>query len=335
MTDPNDVRNALRYINADDRETWVLMAMAVKSGLGEDGRELWMEWSGSSAKFNADNALMVWRSVNRHGAVNVGTLYKRAQEGGWDRQVRPSDWERPPVSEEQAERERETERVRLIEADRAAKRGAFMVDSATLDYHDYLTGKGFASQQGFVLEGQLLIPMRDIRTHIIRGVQSIDSAGFKKFLPKGCSISNCVHQIGGRGAAWWWVDGYATGLSVYEALRKLYRPNDRVVVAFSAQSVARLARHGFVIADHDWYTCPKRECHHKWDAEWGTVTHCPECGGKSITLPAGEQYARKSRLPWWMPPMPGEDANDMHQRLGLDALCESMLEAIRSEVQGG
>ena len=46
----------------------------------------------------------------------------------------------------------------------------------------------------------------------------------RKFLPFGCSASaECIHTIGPRGRICWWVEGYATGLAVREALDAIYR----------------------------------------------------------------------------------------------------------------
>jgi len=40
-----DIESALAFIPADERSTWVSMAMAVKSELGDSGYPIWDQWS--------------------------------------------------------------------------------------------------------------------------------------------------------------------------------------------------------------------------------------------------------------------------------------------------
>ena len=95
-----------------------------------------------------------------------------------------------------------------------------------------------------------------------------------------------------------------------------------MVVAFSAGAISRLAEHGIVVADHDRYSCP--QCKWRWDGEWEQQNACPKCGGEQVTEPAGERHARRTQLPWWMPPEPDMDANDLVNTEGLDALTDAL-----------
>ena len=108
------------------------------------------------------------------------------------------------------------------------------------------------------------------------------------------------------------------GLSLYQALISIYRRHDSVLVAFSSVGIKNLAKRGVVIADHDFYTCQQCKC--RWDAPW-KATECPACGNPIIVPPAGEEAARLSGLPWWMPPNPGDDLNDIYQRDGIDEVA--------------
>ena len=61
---PELARDALHCIPADvDRETWVRLAMALKTELGSEGFELWDAWSQQSAVYDAASARDTWRSV--------------------------------------------------------------------------------------------------------------------------------------------------------------------------------------------------------------------------------------------------------------------------------
>ena len=44
MSDIDDIRSALSYIDSQDRDTWWQVGAAVKDELGENGYDLWDEW---------------------------------------------------------------------------------------------------------------------------------------------------------------------------------------------------------------------------------------------------------------------------------------------------
>jgi putative DNA primase/helicase len=96
-------------------------------------------------------------------------------------------------------------------------------------------------------------------------------------------------------------EGYATGLSIELALRRL-RLNASVLVCFSDSNMAHVATMivgpAFVVADND-------------------------------ASQAGEKAARKTCFPWAMSERVGEDANDLHQRAGLAELCKLILDLRR------
>ena len=51
-----DIRTALTFISAQDREQWVETGMAIKSHLGEAGHEIWDEWSRSVDSYETKSA---------------------------------------------------------------------------------------------------------------------------------------------------------------------------------------------------------------------------------------------------------------------------------------
>ena len=285
MTEPtaDRVAQALSWVSPEDRDTWVRMAMASKSALGDDGWRIWDRWSQRSDKYRPADAAAVWRSVRPEGGVTATSLFEMAKRCGW----RPDATGRllpcprrsnppPPVSR--------------VSREQAAERARRMIEEAKLDAHPYLKRKGFPDRKMLVLDEALLVPMRPIEDYQrIASVQTIRPDGEKRFL-KGGRASGCVYHLGA--GEQWWVEGLATGLSVLAALRLLHR-RAQVTVCFSASNLAKAARRGIVIADHD------------------------EKSG------AGEKAARATGLDWWMPPEPG-DANDFHQAHGVEALADEL-----------
>ena len=82
------IASALACIPNDDLDgsSWILMCHAIKAALGEAGRELWLDWSKSSAKSGAsgksDTAERRWKTA-RPREVGAGTIYHWAGERGW------------------------------------------------------------------------------------------------------------------------------------------------------------------------------------------------------------------------------------------------------------
>ena len=331
----NALQAALYSIPADDRDTWVQMGMAIKSELGDAGFALWDAWSQQSERYKPADARAVWRSVKHNGGITVASLYHLAKDYGWLGEAparhQPSAEERRLWAE--ARRREEAERRRR-EAAAAAKAAAMLMEADYVDprarsghrdadvpsAHPYLVSKGFPEQGGLVHDGDLIVPMRHYRDyHRLQSVQMIGPDGSKKFLPRG-KASEAVYKIG-RGAERYYCEGYATALSVRAALWHLYRDqHSEVWVCFSAGNIPKVAeprRRSMVIADHDWWRCPKKECRAKWDYE---SKRCPSCGSSGVTEPAGEKHAKQTGLPYWMPPEPG-DANDFALEHGTGRLA--------------
>jgi len=131
----------------------------------------------------------------------------------------------------------------------AAKKAGFMLHNATLDNHDYLIRKGFEDMKGYVYENKLLVPMR-INNALV-GLQTIDINGDKKFI-YGQQTSMATHTIGNKGINIL-CEGYATGLSVFKAVR-MCAIDCEVHICFSAGNmlkVSKTLKQGLTIADND------------------------------------------------------------------------------------
>ena len=286
--DDQEIESALAYINSDDRELWVTMAMAVKSELGEAGFSAWSKWSRGSRKYNARQALIVWRSVGSSGRVGIGSLFHAAKLGGWQgkRSKHGVSAQRPTAPPPPAETRPTPEAVEEIRATMARAEAA---------NHPYLERKGFPFLRLLCDGSKLVVPMFWQKQTVC--LQTITPDGAKKFTAGG-RASGASFRMGttlGRYALLpWWVEGLATGLSIRAALAYLSR-QQRVIICFSAHNLQQLAlqnRRGIVIADND-------------------------------KNGVGEKAARATRLPYWIPPELG-DANDFHLRYGLKALAEQL-----------
>lgn len=285
------MQSALAFIPADHRDTWVSMAMAVKSEMGDAGFDIWDDWSQTAANYNQAAARSVWKSCKGAG-VTLGSLFHEARAHGWrddDKHEKPSQellQARQLASAERLTHEG-VEREKAQQA--AASKAGWILHQTKPEQHAYLHSKGWPDATGAVWwpddrQNLLCIPMR-VGDALV-GVQLIDREGTKRYLT-GQRTSGAEYLISnnGRGAADWFVEGYATGLSLRICLQAL-RMRYRIHITFSAANlvkVAALHAGGYVIADND---------------ESGT----------------GERVALQTGLPYYMPD--AGDFNDMHKAMG-------------------
>lgn len=304
MNDVDRIRNALQYIPAHDRETWVECGMAIHAELGQAGRDLWDEWSRGAENYASQAAQSVWRSF-KGGKITIASLFARAIAAGY----RHDAEYREPTAEELAQRQRERDRLVGIEAAQRAKayaeassRAAGLIFSASRAEHPYLAEKGLGAVLGLVTpDAELIVPMRDHKDNALRGAQAIRLVDneWEKKMSYGMRAKGAVFRIGSpRAAETYFVEGYATGLSVDIALR-LLRLNTSVLVCFSAYNLMHVAQNStgrrFIVADND---------------ASGT----------------GEKAAQTANLPYCMSDVVGEDANDLHVRAGVMALAKMLME---------
>lgn len=229
---------------------------------------------------------------------------------------------KPWTAEQKAEANRKRQqqaRERVEMAREAAQKAKTMVEAAELvmprpgrdwkpgrpaieprEAHPYLVRKGFPQEPGFVLDGELLIPMFDLfaKSEPV-GLQRINAAGEKKYL-YGQRSKGAIHRMGtGKAREVWLCEGYATALAVRAAVKALYRTAD-VIACFSAGNLAYVASRGVgthVMADND---------HSK----------------------VGEDAAVATGLCWTMPATVGQDANDLMLAEGIAAVAGMMQKRI-------
>ena len=303
------IASALAFIPADHRETWVAMAMAVKSEMGDAGFELWNEWSQTADNYNAQAARSVWRSC-RGAGVTLGTLFHEAKCNGWvdnDRHEKPTAAQLQARKREQAERltQEGMERERLAQA--AARKAGWILHQTKTEQHAYFGAHGMPDFEGLVWrpteqDNLLCVPMR-IGKELV-GVQLIDRHGAKNFL-SGQKTSGAEYLIDNKGMDIW-VEGYCTGLAVRACMAAL-KMRYRVHVTFSANNLKAMATSGFVIADND-------------------------------QSKVGEKVAIATGLPYWISDVEGEDFCDFWQRLGTfkasQALRKRLVEVKWQSAQG-
>lgn len=274
-----------------------------------------------------------------HPKSKNGAYFWDGQRGwvfAWDGESRVQ-WFNDPKAQPWTEEEkrawrmkRDAQRKATEEAHAgAARRAAALMATTKPGEHNYLHLKGFPQAQGLCLPGgELLVPMRDWQTNELRGAQIIqwtdseEEPGRMRWVKKmsyGMQARGAVLRLGPpRALETVYCEGYATGLSIEAAVRQL-RLNASVLVCFSSSNLIYVAERSagrrIVFADHDPATKPEREKRDRGEPY--------EARGP------GELAAIQTGLPYCMSPVPGEDANDLHKRAGVMAVCLQILQARR------
>ena len=79
----DDLRSALKYVDADDYTTWVNVGMALRP-YGENGYKIWTEWSAQSDKFNAATQRRKWeRDIDSPHSITYRSIFRLAIDSGW------------------------------------------------------------------------------------------------------------------------------------------------------------------------------------------------------------------------------------------------------------
>ena len=250
-TDYDEVRNALSYLDSNDRETWWKVGAALKSEFDEGGRSLWEDWSRNYPKWNERESNAQWKSF-KYGHIHIGTLFHMAKANGFTF----SQNYRAPSAEEIAHREaawavkREVQDAwDKVSRDHAARTANIVWENANTRPADagfpYLSDKGItdpavlanARINRFKDEDRLVIPMYDRPNHIVNR-QAIDANGGKFFLPGG-EVGGAYGKIAAPNSDWtggvYLAEGFATAASIHMATGK------PVVIAFNAGNLPKVA----------------------------------------------------------------------------------------------
>ena len=80
---PERARAALSHLSPQSRAVWVRQAMAIKSEFGDDGFEIWDQWSSLDESYRAIDARDVWKSVKAGKGITIASLFYDAKQAGW------------------------------------------------------------------------------------------------------------------------------------------------------------------------------------------------------------------------------------------------------------
>ncbi len=103
----NRIRQALNYLDADNRDVWVDVGMALHSTGAREAFGLWSEWSQNSTKYDPVDNRRVWSSFKPDGGKTLGSLFHAAKAAGWRP---PADFADTPTEESWVEQLQRTKK---------------------------------------------------------------------------------------------------------------------------------------------------------------------------------------------------------------------------------
>lgn len=259
--DKDIVWQMLQFIPAHDRNTWVTIGMALRSELGDGGFSLYEEWSKQADNYDARAVSSVWRSF-KGGNVSVGSLIHLAKENGWRRgeanqSPLPKPNKPPPTTQRGT-------RAYALQLWLAADSG-----DTTVSSHQYAIDKGIDWAAGaargkasgsIIGKGTdcIIVPIRDIRTNKVQGVQCISGQISNGKWPKQTfgRITGGALVLGNtldKSIPWYVAEGWASAVSmvfhhlhgngvcaasfgksmqipVAEAIAELHQPKEVIVI---------------------------------------------------------------------------------------------------------
>jgi putative DNA primase/helicase len=235
-------RAALAFIPRDDRDVWWRMAMALKSEFGEDGLQLFVDWSEGGKTFDLNALKSTWKGIEAAGPITIGSLIAEAKKYGFN----PKDFapvaplsaaDRTRLRKEREAREKDAADAKAAEHEVLASKAAKDWESAAkVGKSAYLARKGVQPYGVRFESGKvLLVPLRDVDGKLWN-VQRILGNGDKRF-PAGGRVSGCFHVIGDLSASALVLiaEGYATAATLHAAT------SYAVVVAFNEGNLRHVA----------------------------------------------------------------------------------------------
>ena len=250
MDDYEKARDALNYIDPNlPRSDWVKIGTALKNHFGEDGKQLFQEFSERGEGYKKQFFEHTWKSLDPTRA-RIGTLFYQAKQYGYQQ---PRN-ERPITSVETETAKAEQEAKRAEEARFAAEERAKKVEQARkyvsiskdADFtHPYLQKKGIDTPEGIAglkhyktqNNHLLYIPIQD-KDGNVQGVQRIFPDGNKGIVGNkvgGFFVMGDLSEAREKGVIL--AEGYATAYA-------LHKNSDHtpVVVGFDAHNIINVAK---------------------------------------------------------------------------------------------
>jgi len=257
----DQISSALSFCDPEDRQTWYQMGMAIKSELGEGGKDIWLQWSSLGSTYNLKDALSVWRGLGINGGIRIGTLMFEAIKNGYKHdnnapKISKAVQEQRKQTRLKLEKHAEQEELTKLELARKQARKAQEIwrTAKTCDNHPYLIKKDIMAHGCKVDQtNKLVVPL--YFRGVLVSIQTIAEDGDKKYL-YGAKKSGVYALIGEPTDTILICEGFATGATLHEATQlQVYVALDATNLSNVATEVRKMLPLSRIIicADNDQY----------------------------------------------------------------------------------
>lgn len=269
------IREAVSYLDYEDRDEWLMCGMCLKSELGEEGLDIFLSWASLGSTYDRKHNIYQYKRFKVSGGRTIGTLIHAAQNYGF----KLAD-DAPKVSahvvQQRAERRAQLEEEAKIEEQKTLQGYASAKNTAQQKWaqareaesHPYLAKKDvmahntrvgkwtYKNENGELIteENALLVPL--YKNEALVSLQGILPDGTKKLLYKA-EKQGVYHVVGEELTHTILIcEGWATGATLHESTQLL------TFVAIDAGNLIHVAKyvrkkyplHRIVIcADNDQY----------------------------------------------------------------------------------
>ena len=234
---PVEIERALSSIPAHDRETWIQCGMAIKAELGDAGFDIWDHWSRSADNYRERDACDVWKSFKSDG-ISIASLFYYALRSGWI----------PPGKPSLDAPERQTSNTKAYALERWLNARRRRQD-ADITSHPYAIRKGIesaggagrANASGRIIGRDadcIIVPIRDIQTEKVQGVQCINPQGEKQTFGNVTGGGLLLGNTLDKSLTWYVCEGWA---SAYSVVFHHCHGNGVCAVAFGKWNLDKLA----------------------------------------------------------------------------------------------
>ena len=236
-----EIEQALYAIPPDiERERWYRILAVSKSELGEDGRSIADSWSKGADSYKPSDFNSTWNSLNGNAGIGIATLFHHARQYGGNP---------PPRKPSMATPERDTSNTRAYALELWLNARSRRQDPDITSYPyairkgiESAGGAGRAKASGRIIGKEadcIIVPIRDIQTDKVQGVQCINTEGGKQTFGSvsggGLLLGNTLN----KSLPWYVCEGWA---SAYSVVFHHCHGNGVCAVAFGKSNIDKLAQ---------------------------------------------------------------------------------------------
>ncbi len=215
--DKDVIWQMLQFIPAHERDIWTRVGMALKAELGDSGFSLFEEWSKSADNYDHKSVTYVWRSF-KGGSITIASLVGLAKDHGWRSNATPKKTPAPKATK--PPKPQPNTNAYGLRLWLAADKSDPIVGShqyAKDKGIDWAAGAGRGGASGKIIGKNadcIIVPIRNIQTNKVQGVQCIVSSENKQNFGAVSGGALILGNTLDKSLTWYVCEGWASAVSM-------------------------------------------------------------------------------------------------------------------------